>query len=1716
MQSEAIERTKRIVRRRFQKTCDSIHQLSGTTSVELETLLQMEGELKELEEIKHEFDSLHSKLLPTIFDSIKSTIDAETRKEIETELEDTWVDESEKISKSYATVTAIVRAYRIRYEQAKPRQSIVNSTFNTSSNDVGNKSKLKPIEPPKFDGDPRKFLEFKELFTCMIHENENLPTVRKMYYLKEAVIGEAAVLLRDFGVSESAYNQAWARLTEWYENKRAIIRTYFRDLFAVKKIKDKHGIRQLVFEVDAALRGLTVCGEHPDNWGSILSYFVSSKLDDETRETWENSSIDNSTFPPYKQLKVFLMARIHALDNTFDSSRTKEEKSHSALPKFAKKSFVTTTESKQVCAGCGAGHRTFTCSQFLQWTPQQRFEAVKKARCCLNCFGSGHNAADCIIRPCKKCSKKHNTLLHFEKPDEKSIQARRAKPEFTEFETSEPSTASKTCSKITKANTFVILPTAVVYFTTGKTTGRLRLLFDSASQTTAISDVFVHKRKITTEKSNVNMMGIGGMVKSSSCCSLTLFSRHSTFAINITADVLPAHCISYNVPRHCIQQTSPSQTPAPSAEASLPYQTIDLILGAEYYERCICSNTLDVGGATYRKTQFGWTISGSVNLPSLVPEKSCNFVMSSIPDIQEQLQKFWNAEEVEVMEDQPAEYAICDRYFADTTIRKSDGRFCVRLPFKVPPTDLGESRSHAHRSLIRGEKTSDCELRRKYIEFMQEYIELGHMTALTPTLDTAKSSYFIPHKAVAKPSSTTTKLRVVFNASSKTSSGLSLNDTLMMGRKLQSDLDQIIISFRMHTVAFSADIAKMYRQILIHEDDRPYQRILWRNNQRDPVSVYQLNTVTYGTTPASYLATKCLAVLAKDALASNPDAARVISHNFYMDDLLTGAANVDAAYALQQSVHSILSSGCFQLRKYTSNSSELLAKIDPELVENSKTLDFENDTVLILGLAWEPSSDLFRVKFNFDESALTTVTKRAILAIGSKVFDPIGILSPVTIRFKLLLQVVWKQKLQWDETVPDEISSNFREYLRDLLLLRSFVIRRPYAFATNIVSRRVVGFCDASIHAYCAVVYIRSQDQHNRIENYFCCSKTRVAPIKNCNIHRLELESALLLSKLVNRVCSTLDLESESAWLFSDSTTTLSWLSKPSNSWKIYVANRVRKIQTVFTISNFAYINTKDNPADLGTRGIQANKLKGNSLWEFGPGFLLQSDYKFVSFKADVTLTVPDLLIEKSSYAVAKIVNTETDILYRFSSYSRLLAVVACIFRFILNCLRSSNRITLSSHDCIRLSFIKAFNSLILLEQRSAYSSDIVVMLDNKPLPRRSPLYSLNPFIDKDGILRLTGRLNNSLWSYDKRHPIILPPRCRFLCLYITHIHCKYFHATQGFIRAFLSTRFWVVGGSNGTVKRIIRNCVTCARHTGAPASQIIGQLPIDRTMPSRPFSSTGVDFAGPFDTKCTRHRSTRHYKSYLAVYVCFATRAVHLELTSDLTVEKFLESFRRFVARRGKPHTMHSDNAKTFVAAADSLIAHGVQWKFIPPRAPHFGGLWEAAVKSAKTHLFRVTKGQVCTYEEYCSLFTEIEGILNSRPLCTRRVGEQDEIITPGHFLTGDHILLPSTEDSNVPLQKRLLHRQQLIQSFWSVWHKDYLTQLQLREKWTQHRTNICVGEVVAVRDPQLAVTKVWPLGLVEKVFADSAGDVRSVELRVGGKLFRRDVTRIIRLPFS
>lgn len=315
----------------------------------------------------------------------------------------------------------------------------------------------------------------------------------------------------------------------------------------------------------------------------------------------------------------------------------------------------------------------------------------------------------------------------------------------------------------------------------------------------------------------------------------------------------------------------------------------------------------------------------------------------------------------------------------------------------------------------------------------------------------------------------------------------------------------------------------------------------------------------------------------------------------------------------------------------------------------------------------------------------------------------------------------------------------------------------------------------------------------------------------------------------------------------------------------------------------------------------------------------------------------------------------------------------------------------------------------------------------------------------------------------------------------------------------------------------------------------IMGQLPISRLQPSFPFQNTGTDYAGPFLLKDRRGRGSKTSKAYVCLFVCLVTKAVHLELVSELTSEAFLQSLRRFVARRGKPTNVYSDNGRNYVGA-NALLKEltsffnqtakdlsnfaaeiGIQWHFIPSLSPHFGGLWEAAVKGTKHHLKRVLGDTKLTYEDYATVLTQIETILNSRPLSPLSTDPSDlEPLTPGHFLLGRNpTAVPSEDTSDVPVSRlsRFQHLQQLVQHFWTRWSLEYISTLQERSKWRRANKNIAIDALVLIKDNNLPPLK-WRLGRVVAVHPGVDRVVRVVSVRTSTGIIRRSVASISPLP--
>ncbi|XP_045535769.1 uncharacterized protein LOC123721327 [Papilio machaon] len=1017
---------------------------------------------------------------------------------------------------------------------------------------------------------------------------------------------------------------------------------------------------------------------------------------------------------------------------------------------------------------------------------------------------------------------------------------------------------------------------------------------------------------------------------------------------------------------------------------------IDILLGSEAYTKILKEGLIkDPRGKTMAQdTYLGWIVSGEVEDEGQSHHK-LTISMHAKVETDQILKRFWELEAEPTNSESsilsPEEQA-CEDYFAATTRRDENGRYIVKLPFRS-----------------------------------------SHMEEITNEVENNKiGAVYLPHHGVIRENKSTTKLRVVFDASAKGSDGVALNDTLMVGPPLQADLRHTVMRWRLHPICLVADIIKMYRQVKVAGDHVDYQRILWREDVHSNVKEYRLLRVTFGISSAPYLAVKALQQTACDEGESYPYAASRIMTDFYMDDLMTGCQTEEEAVKIYHEFNELLNKTGFTLQKWTSNREELLKQIE---LDTGRNLEIkEDETTRILGLTWNRNSDEFHYTVNLPfstPSPSVPETKRSVISEISRLYDPLGWIAPCIITAKIFIQKLWISGLDWDDELSAELLAEWQFYRCELQKLNGFRIPRWLQRKNNDQNVELHGFSDASSVAYAAVVYMRVIDSEGQINCNLVTAKTKVAPIKQVSIPRLELCGAVLVTKLLLEVARVLNVQKSDLHAWTDSTVVLAWLSDHPSRWKTFVANRTSEILTALDSTQWHYVDTKNNPADIASRGTTPTSLLNDSLWKHGPPWLLADTIAYCRPKAIMTK------LEQRSVKVhaAEVTDDSIELIWsRFSSFRKLTRTLAYCRRF-LN-LKVAKALRTQLPPYLTASEISdTIHRCLMLCQIVWFETEIEAIRAGKNVSKNNGLISLNPYLDDRGLMRVGGRIQNSQLDDNMKHPIIVPYQSHLTKLLISDAHQRVLHGGPQLTLNFLRSKYWIVRGKQ-LIKAHIHNCVPCIRHAAVTRNQLMGQLPSCRVTPSKPFLHSGVDYAGPIQMRTAKGRGHKSYKGYICLFVCMATRAVHIEAVSDLTSEGFLSAFKRFVARRGHCSHLYSDNGTNFVGASKELKAmfhnecaslpreiaallanNGTEWHFIPPHSPNFGGLWEAGIKSTKHHLRRVIGDSTLTFEELSTVLSQIEACLNSRPLSQNSANSTDpNPLTPGHFLVGQPLVIAQT----------------------------------------------------------------------------------------------------------
>ena len=949
-------------------------------------------------------------------------------------------------------------------------------------------------------------------------------------------------------------------------------------------------------------------------------------------------------------------------------------------------------------------------------------------------------------------------------------------------------------------------------------------------------------------------------------------------------------------------------------------------------------------------------------------------------------------------------------------------------------------------------------------------------------------------------------------------------------------------------MALNADISKMYREVQLSEADKDLHRFVWREDPSSPVKDYRMTRVTFGVSASPFLAVRTLQQTADEHGEEYPKATQ--RHSFYVDDFLGGADSPEDAVMLFQQIREILQKGGFHLRKWRTSSTEVLSHIPQDLQESNpvkRSTAINNLTQSkALGLLWDSQSDVMSPTISNDH--ISSPTKRGLTSSIFKTYDILGWISPTILQMKLLIQELWKSGKGWDDAVPESTLLTYQTWKEELPMLARKTLPRCYT-RKGYDTVTLHGFADASMVAYGAVVYCRATYPDHPPTTSLIVSKTKLTKYvskkkkladkdkpeeqpedKPDSIPKLELCAALLLAKLLHKLGKLLDISSRHWTAWSDSSTVIAWLDGNSRSHPVYVANRVRQTLELTTPDIWHHVPTAVNPADCASRGLSPTALYHHTLWWEGPPWLKEEPIPIP--RQPPRKPLPDaghpVNVLLTYHSIAE------DISNLPYSYPNIISIAAWCFRFV-DRIQKGRPVPDRRTRQLRGKERQAAERWLMREsQRRFFQKELHLLRRGKPMRRDSKLKTLTPYLDKDDLIRIGGRLSNADLPTTQIHPIILDSKDLLMVKYFTYLHVALCHCGPSLLLSHTGTKLHVLGARR-LCRKTCSCCITCRKCKPRVQSQVMAELPAQRVTASPPFTHCGMDFAGPFTIKLGRVRRPVEVEAHICVFICMATKAVHLEVVSDASTPAFEAALQRFVARRGCPQHLYSDNGGNFTGARNRLTKlysflkdqrndeniqhflathHNITWHNIPPFSPHMGGLWEAAVKGMKTHLKRVMGVTRYTFEELCTISCRIEACLNSRPLLPLTSHNPDGLLT----LTAGHFLMnrtPTTypEDptplNNLQLLRKWNLCQAVVQQVWTRWSKEYLNSLQARTKWQTTTTNLQTGDVVAIKPRGKFIPCHWPLGKVIRTLPGQDGKVRVVDLQTQTGILQRAITQ-------
>ncbi|VDL75199.1 unnamed protein product [Nippostrongylus brasiliensis] len=1100
--------------------------------------------------------------------------------------------------------------------------------------------------------------------------------------------------------------------------------------------------------------------------------------------------------------------------------------------------------------------------------------------------------------------------------------------------------------------------------------------------------------------------------------------------------------------------------------------------------------------------------------------------------------------------------------FNKTVEHRQDGYY-VRLPWKAAHPPLPDNKALAVRRLIStwNSLQKDVDLLDQYDAVFQEQLNLNIVEEVNDNTHAEQIVHYIPHQAVLTPHKTTTKLRIVFDASAHYKNCPALNDVLHRGPVILPSLFGILLRFRIGSIGIISDIEKAFLQVRLHEKDRDATRCLWLHDHRLPptrenTKTLRFTRVTFGLISSPFL----LAATTHfhlDTYTEEPTLVQEVKNNMYVDNLVLTADTVEDSVHKYRRTKQMFKELGMNLREFMTNARDALEKIDSQ----DKSSDLSPK---VRGIRWNTRTDQWELSCHI--SPQTEITKRSVASTMATIYDPLGWLIPLTHHVKTFVRKLWQARYGWDDHIEPQLEDRWKEIVD---AINGFRMSLPRAIAAKGTQQLLVTFADASGDAMAACSYLVSERDSSLL-----MARSKLPSLNaSMTIPKMELNACTLAMRLTNSVFHELreQVTIRKVYVLSDSEIVLKWLkSKPNREVGQLVLNRLHEIGNIVTSLQqqnvsvfFGYIPSQHNPADCATRGLTKNTLKDHLWWE-GPSFLVTSAENWPQAGTLFNLAQDQEEVKTDQGALVSVAVAgdkpvpeliRAEQAFTFTQAKRILAWVIRFLLVLRHRIRRRNARFWPSeryvdpHNLVNKELSgeelkSARVALVRHHQTSRITSAVL-----------SKLQHLNVKADQDGILRCYGRLGKASIVESAKYPVLIMQKTLFAKLIIRDCHAKE-HPGVNHTMALVRQHYWIPQ-LRSQVLQEVRRCVMCQKFNNLPYKYPPqGDLPSQRVIRSRPFENVGLDYFGPLSVLSAAESPQ---KCYGCIITCMTTRMVHLDIASDLSTAAFLHLLRRFFGRRGVPRVITSDNAPTFVlgdtilrecveaSRSDSTIARElsdreIEWRYITLYAPWQGGFYERLIKSVKLSLFKSLGRKLLSYEELSTVIVEIEALLNTRPLLYMDSSfEPTSILRPIDFIQKDlQVSFPfdafrdnatdptyTTPDEFLSLRTKLQALEALQSScnntekFWRIWQSHYITSL--REK---HQREVGTkkggllmpkkGALVLLCD-EVQPRHGWKMGRIEELKPSPDGMIREATIKLSTqKKVRRPVNLLVPLELE